>query len=165
MPYAIRIGLPTDIAAVHALLLQTWHATYDSLIGAERVTAISEAWHDPETLAAETAEAGLVFLIAEDESGVIVAHMLADLHSAGLITVRRLYVHPSCQRQGIGTRLMDQLAFCGRGSLPIELEVAAHNDGALAFYQKRGFSTVSSELDDGILILQMACPADGPQRP
>ena len=34
----IRPAAPADLPAVRALLVETWHDTYDALLGAERVT-------------------------------------------------------------------------------------------------------------------------------
>ena len=41
----VRSASERDLAAVRALLVETWHATYDPIYGAERVTAITDDWH------------------------------------------------------------------------------------------------------------------------
>ncbi|TIU66551.1 MAG: GNAT family N-acetyltransferase, partial [Mesorhizobium sp.] len=41
----VRTASERDLVAVRALLVETWHATYDAIYGAERVTAITDAWH------------------------------------------------------------------------------------------------------------------------
>ena len=42
MPYFVRTATSRDIAALRALLVETWHATYDELYGAARVTERAE---------------------------------------------------------------------------------------------------------------------------
>ena len=38
----VRSAGERDLAAVRELLVETWHATYDPIYGAERVTAITD---------------------------------------------------------------------------------------------------------------------------
>jgi hypothetical protein len=40
----VRTAGERDLAAVRDLLVETWHATYDSIYGAERVTEITDEW-------------------------------------------------------------------------------------------------------------------------
>ncbi len=48
----IRPVATVDLAELSALLVETWHATYDALYGAARVTEITGRWHSVEALAA-----------------------------------------------------------------------------------------------------------------
>jgi len=60
--------------------------------------------------------------------------------------LRRLYVHPSCQRRGIGTRLMDA-AFAHprlKAARNVYLDVWERNDGAQALYRRYGFDVVGT---------------------
>jgi hypothetical protein len=50
---AIREASETDLPAVRALLVETWHDTYDALIGVQRVTEITNSWHSFGTLATQ----------------------------------------------------------------------------------------------------------------
>jgi hypothetical protein len=46
----IRSGEAADAASVNGLLVETWHDTYDSLLGFERVSTITASWHSEEAL-------------------------------------------------------------------------------------------------------------------
>ena len=48
----VRSAGERDLAAVRALLVETWHATYDAIYGAERVAAITDSWHSMGSLKA-----------------------------------------------------------------------------------------------------------------
>ncbi|TIV74013.1 MAG: GNAT family N-acetyltransferase, partial [Mesorhizobium sp.] len=48
----VRTASERDLVAVRALLVETWHATYDAIYGAERVTAITDDWHSIASLKA-----------------------------------------------------------------------------------------------------------------
>jgi hypothetical protein len=40
----VRSASERDLAEVRALLVETWHATYDAIYGDERVTEITDDW-------------------------------------------------------------------------------------------------------------------------
>jgi ribosomal protein S18 acetylase RimI-like enzyme len=64
--------------------------------------------------------------------------------------VRRLYVHPDCQRRGIGKRLMDA-AFGHpelRSARDVYLDVWERNEGALRFYKRYGFEVIGARRFD-----------------
>ena len=69
----IRPATPDDLPAVRALLVETWHDTYDALLGAERVTEITNSWHSIENLGRQLDVPDTSFLVAE-EDGAIVGH-------------------------------------------------------------------------------------------
>jgi hypothetical protein len=41
----IRAANPRDVAEVKIFLRNTWHDTYDAVLGAERVTEITRSWY------------------------------------------------------------------------------------------------------------------------
>jgi hypothetical protein len=46
----IRSAREDDLADVRDLLVETWHDTYNALLGAEKVTRITDEWHSVESL-------------------------------------------------------------------------------------------------------------------
>ena len=46
----LRPAAADDLPAVRALLVETWHDTYDALLGAQRVTEITTDWHSIKNL-------------------------------------------------------------------------------------------------------------------
>lgn len=81
-----------------------------------------------------------LFWVAEDASGTVVGSIMAgwDGHRGWLYTVA---VHPSCQRSGIGGKLVDRAveALRSRGCRKVNLQIRAGNEAVTAFYRDLGF--------------------------
>jgi ribosomal protein S18 acetylase RimI-like enzyme len=145
----IRAAEPTDVEAVRSLLVETWHDTYDSLIGAEKVTEITNSWHSIENLSRQLTMPDASFLVAV-EDGAIVGHILATAQKPPLLTLSRLYVRPDRQRLGIGTRLIDASIRRHPQSAKLLVEVEAGNSKGLSFYLREGFQSVNTRVVEGI---------------
>ena len=62
---------------------------------------------------------------------------------AGRCHLARLAIAPACRGRGLGTRLIELLAYAGKAALRVEqcsLFVSAANTSALALYQRLGFT-------------------------
>jgi ribosomal protein S18 acetylase RimI-like enzyme len=148
MDSTIRPATVVDLPAIRALLVETWHATYDNLYGAKRVTEITDDWHSRANLAVQLGREGTVFLVAVTANGID-GTSLARTKGNGQVMLDRLYVRPAAQGQRIGQRLLEAtLARFPAGST-VQLEVEPQNIAAIRFYQRRGFVTVSSTPDCG----------------
>ena len=66
----VRTAGERDLAAVHALLVETWHATYDGIYGVDRVTEITDDWHSLASLKAQLERPYSEFLVADDGSEI-----------------------------------------------------------------------------------------------
>lgn len=139
---------------MRALLVETWHDTYDRLIGAERVTELTDSWHSPEALSRQLAMDGTAFLVARD-GGAIAGHLFADGRHMPVLLVRRVYVRPARQRQGIGTRLLQAAAAAFPQAEAMRLDVEADNAKGLAFYRREGFVVIAEKVEAGIPHLVM----------
>jgi ribosomal protein S18 acetylase RimI-like enzyme len=134
----IRPASRTELPAIRALLVETWHDTYDGLYGAERVSEITDEWHSLEALARGLNRREHAFLVAELE-GVIEATASATFGGDRLVVLNRLYVRPAQQGRGLGTALLAAaMAQFPQGRL-MRLEVELGNAKARAFYKRRGF--------------------------
>ncbi|HRJ69603.1 MAG TPA: GNAT family N-acetyltransferase [Beijerinckiaceae bacterium] len=134
----IRDATLADVAAVRALLIETWHATYDGTLGAEKVREITDRWHAEAVLAAQVDEGNAAFLVAERE-GKLVATASAALGCDRSIDLRRLYVHPSDQGRGVGKELFASCLARFPACQSVRLEVEPRNAAAIAFYRRLGF--------------------------
>ena len=144
----IRPATTADLPAIRALLVETWHATYDNLYGAKRVTEITDDWHSLENLAVQLGREGAVFLVAVTERGID-GTSLARIRSNGQVMLDRLYVRPAAQGQGIGQRLLAATLARFAADSIIQLEVEPQNVAAIRFYERQGFVTVSRTADCG----------------
>jgi ribosomal protein S18 acetylase RimI-like enzyme len=145
----VRTASERDLAAVRALLVETWHATYDAIYGAERVTEITDDWHSIASLKARLTRPNSEFLVADDGKrlgGIAFASASTDPKT---ILLNQLYVHPACQRQGIGRALLDEVESSFPEARTLRLEVEEANAAAIAFYRSQGFAPVGKTADCG----------------
>ncbi|WP_353182750.1 GNAT family N-acetyltransferase [Bosea sp. (in: a-proteobacteria)] len=134
----IRDAEAADIAAVRALLVETWHATYDGIYGWRRVAEITNAWHSLENLHSQLGRGEGVFLVGLiGEEIVATASARSERDGAALLT--RLYVLPAWQGVGIGRTLLQVALACFPLAPVARLEVESQNEAAIAFYERMGF--------------------------
>ncbi|RAZ88382.1 GNAT family N-acetyltransferase [Mesorhizobium hawassense] len=135
----VRTAGDRDLAAIRALLVETWHATYDAIYGVEQVTEITDSWHSIASLKTRLTRPNSEFLVADDGKrlgGVAFAEAVDDGKE---IVLGQLYVLPSLQGRGIGGMLLDEVIESFPEARAIRLEVEAKNIKAIAFYEANGF--------------------------
>jgi ribosomal protein S18 acetylase RimI-like enzyme len=82
--------------------------------------------------------------------GLVTARRLGD--DAAVIS--RLYVSPPHQRQGIGSRLLQESTVASSGIRRLLVQVEEQNTTGLSFYRKQGFEEISrkdEKVEDQIL--------------
>ncbi len=135
----IRPASRSELACVRALLVETWHDTYDEVYGAARVAEITADWHSLDNLARGLNRRDHAFLVAELD-GVIEGTASATFGGDRLIVLNRLYVRPAHQGRGLGTALLEaSVAQFPQGQL-MRLEVEVGNAKGRTFYARRGFT-------------------------
>lgn len=134
----IRDAEAADLSAVRALLVDTWHATYDGIYGWRRVAEISNAWHSLENLNAQLGRESGVFLVALT-GGKIIATSSARIEQDRAAMLTRLYVLPAWQGIGVGRTLLQVTLACFPQAPVARLEVESQNEPAIAFYERMGF--------------------------
>ncbi len=150
----IRTATAEDVPAVHRLLVETWHDTYDASMGPARVEAITRRWHAPRVLAEQIGRENWSFLVAV-EDGDIVGHAFGGLNAPTRLSISRLYVLPGRQRRGIGRKLIAALVERHPTARGIELEVEAENLKGIAFYAQEGFMPMSETRDAGTRLFRL----------
>lgn len=151
----VRTATEGDLVAVNRLLVETWHDTYDSLLGVEKVTQITTTWHAIAKLAEQIAAPDSSFLVAE-EQGVIIGHAVGHVRPHHEMMLARLYVLPAHQRRGIGARLLSELVARQPGCARIIADVEPDNVNAVSFYRRQGFIVESESAIEGMKTLRMA---------
>ena len=145
----VRTASERDLAAVRALLVETWHATYDAIYGVERVTEITDDWHSIASLKARMGRPNSEFLVADDGKTIGGMAYAAATTDPKLVMLHQLYVLPSFQGKGIGKMLLDEIEESFPDARTLRLEVEAANTAALAFYRANGFAEASTTANCG----------------
>jgi len=144
----IRYAVEADLPAVCALLNETWHDTYDALLGAEWVNEVSARLHAVDNLRKQLGVPGTSFLVAVDQ-GRIVGHILVDARKPPALVVSRLYVLPAHQRGGVGARLLAAATAEHPEGETLRLDVEARNEKGVNFYRRAGFTEVGRTVVEG----------------
>lgn len=94
----------------------------------------------PEEIAFSLAQPGTFAVVAEQDEEVV-AFVLVSRRRRLLGHIITIDVHPEFRRRGIGAHLMEmaEQRLRKEGATRVVLEVATHNQPALAFYGARGF--------------------------
>ncbi|SJZ56765.1 GNAT family N-acetyltransferase [Consotaella salsifontis] len=137
--FFVRTAAARDLPAISALLAETWHATYDGIYGRERVDEITASWHSISALSPRLTRPNSEFIVADD--GALLGGMAyaAMDRAKKLISLHQLYVLPSCQGQGIGRMLLEEIEAAFPEGERLRLEVEAENQQAIGFYESAGF--------------------------
>lgn len=139
----VRTASERDIEAVRALLVETWHATYDPIYGAEGVAAISERWHSVVWLKQLMRRPRSEFIVADTGSELAgMAYAAIKDSDSGLVEVEELDVRPAMQGKGVGRMLLAELEESFWDCRLMRLEVEEKNGKALDFYRSGGFVEV-----------------------
>lgn len=138
--FFVRTASQRDLAAVSALLAETWHATYDALYGADKVSELSARWHSLPALKARLARRDGEFVVADDGRQLAgMGYAAPSRERPKTAILHQLYVLPRFQRQGIGRDMFAELETCFPDASAMRLEVDPRNAAAIAFYTAHGF--------------------------
>ena len=146
----IRKSADSDLSTVLAIINDAASA-YRGVIPADR-------WHEPymsaDELNNEIAD-GVAFWVAEEDGRILGVMGMQDKGDVTL--VRHAYVIRTTQRTGVGTKLLRHVE--GLVDKPILIGTWAAAEWAIRFYERNGFSLVSSEEKNRLLKTYWSIPA------
>ncbi|WP_174801842.1 GNAT family N-acetyltransferase [Martelella limonii] len=148
--FFVRTAMEGDIPAVCSLLAETWHATYDAILGPEKVETIIDSWLSPEAMLRRLRKPHGEFLVAD--SGALIGGMAfasPSKDNADVVNLSQLYVLPGLQRQGIGEQLFAEIETCFPNAKRLALEVVPDNAPAIRFYEAHGMREVGRHNECG----------------
>lgn len=153
-PLIIRRATTDDAAMLAELAARTFHDAFAADNKAEDMDAYMSVAFTPAQLAAELAETGNAFFVAEiDAVPVGYAQLRAGdapecVGGPEPVELSRLYVSREWHGRGIAQALVDALVEEARAlkRRTLWLGVWEHNPRAQAFYRKWGFSVVGSHV-------------------
>lgn len=148
--FFVRTASERDLAKVSALLGEAWHATYDTLYGAERVKEITAKWHSVEVLKVQLARRDAEFVVADDGKALGgMGYAAMSKTEPKVAILHQLYVLPQHQGQGIGQDMFAELETCFPDAKVMRLEVDPQNARAIGFYEAHGFVKVGETANCG----------------
>lgn len=147
----VRTASEADLPAVHELLLTTWSASFDDILGREVVKTITREWHSLSALKANLKRPYSEFLVAVDSKGRIIGMAYAHQLDRETASLNQLYVLPEEQIKGVGSALLDEVETAFPGVLAIKLEVLEVNSQARRFYEQKGYHQIGRNADWGAL--------------
>lgn len=145
----VRSASVSDLQAVHKLLLETWHATYDDILGREMVTDVTNQWHSLAVLQKNLSKPYSEFVVADDGEGRIVGMAFARQSEKNRAFLHQLYVLPESQLQGIGTMLLSEVEMAFPDVGTIRLEAIERNERAIRFFEQKDYKRVGRNEDWG----------------
>ncbi|MGO7364995.1 GNAT family N-acetyltransferase [Rhizobium leguminosarum] len=148
--YFVRTAGERDLEKVRALLVESFHATYDGLHGRAKVADLIAHLFSPAALKTRLVRKDAEFLVADDGrniGGMGYAAMSQQLTKT--VMLHLLYVRPALQRQGIGRDIFAELETCFPYAEIMRLEVEPQNAAAIAFYRTHGFTEVGRNENNG----------------
>ncbi len=155
MEITIRLALANDVAGMARLHRAIWCDTYRDLVSAEIYQALDEdfrrvRWAD--ILANPRRDQRV--LLAEQGGrlvGIGAINAPSDAIFEGRGEIKSLYIDASIKRQGLGRRLMRELAreLVSMGYSGAALGVVVGNESAIAFYRALGGQLIGRYTDPG----------------
>lgn len=143
----IRQAAYDDLPAIRDLLGVTWHDTYDSIHGSERVAEITKRWHSVEILT-EFLEHPNGHLLVAETGGQINGTAYAQLEPDSFVDIFSLYVAPGSQGGGVGKALLNTVIDTFPGVSLLRLGVMPENTRAIRFYEHNGFRLIGKGEDE-----------------
>ncbi|MQB42785.1 GNAT family N-acetyltransferase [Rhizobium sp. ICMP 5592] len=155
MEITIRPATPEDAAAIARLHLAVWRDTYRELATPDAIRIMDEAFRRARWTATLSEPSRDQLVLLAEQNGRLVGIGAAGAPSLALFEgrgeIRSLYVEPAIKRQGVGRRLMRELALhlAALNYPGAALGVVVGNDPAIAFYQLLGGQMAGRYIDPG----------------
>ena len=135
-----------EVTEIKKLLFETWTSTYSKIYSLEAVNLVTSKWHSIKLLTKQIEDSSSCFIVAKDGNKIVGMCNAALTPEDGVINIQRLHVLPKYQRQGIGSKLINEATIAFQKIHKISLEVEKQNCNALAFYKRHGYKEVGEKV-------------------
>ncbi|RFB81059.1 GNAT family N-acetyltransferase [Methylovirgula sp. 4M-Z18] len=134
--WSVRAASSADFPAMREVLSAAWWATYEPVFGERVVGDMVDALgsHDLAGLLPHKSD---IALVIEGEPGIVGTVIYRE--RPPLAYLWGMYVHPSFQRLGLGSQLIERVCADVVGCRRLELHVLKTSTHAYRFYRKLGF--------------------------
>lgn len=145
---SIRRAVTGDIPGIQRVLVDTWHASYDAIMGAGEVDRKIAQYFGLDRLDGMVNSTSRNSWAGVAHNGhAVLGFATAAFSFSGRLTVWTLYVHPRYQQRGIGTQFLYAIAEAFPFARSVFVETLEANAAAIRFYQRNGFRPLGSITD------------------
>ena len=147
----IRTASRNDINAIHDLLVETWHATLDDLVGREEVDRKIAHDYTPDLLKKMLSRPASEYVVADDGDmlhGVAYAAQGAVKGDSEIALVLHLCVKPESRGQGIGQRLLIELEEAFPAARKIRVVLNKKDVRTQKFFGEQGYKHLGKSGDN-----------------
>jgi len=137
------------LAEISALAGVIWRAHYPGIITPGQIDYMLARMYDVEVMRREL-EQGIAWFRALVDGALRGFASVGPAEGASEFKLHKLYIHPLCQRQGLGGALLNECESTARarGATTLLLNVNKRNETAVAAYRKYGFTLRQSIVAD-----------------
>jgi len=134
---AITPATQSDLRVVVELARRIWPRSYARILTPEQIANMLKRIYTPAQLSEEMAKGHRFWIARENEKPLGYASACRD---GDAIWLKKLYVLPGRQKQGIGHALMEEVTHALQPAIALKLLVNRANTPAQRFYLRRGFT-------------------------
>jgi len=137
-----------DLLKIQKIAYETWPSTFGQVIPKEQINYMLQLIYNEESLNKQILEKGNNFILAEkgNQSLGFTSYEI-NYNSKPQLMIHKLYLLPSSQGLGIGTKFLNLLSDIAQhnNNKRLRLKVYFENSKAISFYEKYGFKNIGTE--------------------
>ena len=139
----VREATVDDVEGIRRVARESFEASYEEALGADRIERGIESWYSTETLRGELPDDARPFFVATADGDVVAfaqSYLASRRETVGEIDW--IHVSPEYRGRGIGSRLLERVEaeLRDRGATRIEGRVLLANETGTAFYEREGYT-------------------------
>lgn len=138
-----------QLKVIEMLARKIWPVAFKGVVSDEQIEYMLDWMYDMDCLQEEMAN-GASFELIYDNDNPIGYFAYTNHVDRDAVKLDKVYVVPSCQRMGIGSKVFDYVRECSikRGHVSVVLAVNKGNEQAVSAYIKAGFKIIESTKND-----------------
>lgn len=140
-----------DWFKIQKIAYETWPNTFGQVIPKEQINYMLQLIYSEQSLKNQILEKGYNFLLAEkDNQSLGFSSYEVNYNSEPQLMIHKLYILPSKQGLGVGTKFLNLLSEIAQqnNNMQLRLKVYFENTKAIGFYEKYGFKKIGTETTD-----------------
>ena len=145
-----QIGID-ELYKIRKIACETWPNTFGQVMPKEQIIYMLELIYNEESLKKQMLEKRHNFILVErDTEALGFTSYEINYNSGHQLMIHKIYLVPSTQGLGIGTKLLNLLSDIAINNKndQLRLKVFFQNSKAIGFYEKYGFKNVGTETTD-----------------